>query len=97
MSGDVSLTMRNAETGQNVYIHIGDTPLRGSVPVTPSGIAVMFRTGNTENEFVTGGTNQWAPVDLSAKDLAQLVNESAAANKPARVAARQEKRKNDKT
>ncbi|MDV7391904.1 hypothetical protein RZS08_11140, partial [Arthrospira platensis SPKY1] len=75
VSGDVSLTMRNAETGQNVYIHIGDTPLRGSVPVTPSGIAVMFRTGNTENEFVTGGTNQWAPVDLSAKDLAQLVNE----------------------
>lgn len=95
VSGDVSLTMRNAETGQNVYIHIGDTPLRGSVPVTPSGIAVMFRTGNTESEFVTSGTNQWAPVDLSAKDLAQLVNESAAANKPARVAAQQEKRKNE--
>ncbi|MGE0106406.1 MAG: helicase-related protein, partial [Thiomonas sp.] len=95
VSGDVSLTMRNAETGQNVYIHIGDTPLRGSVPVTPSGIAVMFRTGNTESEFVTGGTSQWAPVDLSAKDLAQLVNESAAANKPARVSAQQEKRKNE--
>src|SRR5690606_31611090 len=37
-SGEVSLTMRHAETGTNVYIHIGDSSLRGVVPMTSSGI-----------------------------------------------------------
>lgn len=42
-SGDVSLTMTNPDNGNNVYITIGDSSLRGVVPMTESGIAIMYR------------------------------------------------------
>lgn len=73
-SGDVSLTMTNPDNGNNVYITIGDSALRGVVPMTASGIAIMYRVGQNGDKYATRGTNTWAPVDLSANDLANLVN-----------------------
>lgn len=73
-SGDVTLTMHNPDNGNNVYITIGDTSLRGVVPMTPSGIAIMYRVGQNGDRYATRATNTWAPVDLSANDLATLVN-----------------------
>lgn len=75
-SGDVSLTMRNPETGNNAYIKIGDTALRGVVSATPSGIGIMYRIG-TGDRYATRSGNKWAPVDLSANELATLVHGSA--------------------
>jgi len=73
-SGDVSLTMKNPDNGNNVYITIGDTSLRGVVPSTASGIAIMYRVAQNGDRYATRGGNTWAPVDLSANDLAALVN-----------------------
>lgn len=73
-SGDVSLVMQNPDNGNNVYITIGDTSLRGVVPTTPSGIAIMYRVGQNGDRYATRATNTWSPVDLSANDLAKLVN-----------------------
>lgn len=81
-SGDVTLTMRHPETGNNAYITIGDTTLRGMVPSTRSGIAVMYRVGGGDR-YATKAGNTWAPVDLSANDLAALVHSSA---RPAQAA-----------
>lgn len=76
-SGDVSLTMTNPDNGNNVYITIGDSALRGVVPMTDSGIAIMYRVGQNGDRYATRATNTWAPVDLSANDLAALVNSRA--------------------
>ncbi|MGY2437944.1 hypothetical protein ACW4FQ_32925, partial [Escherichia coli] len=57
----------------NVYITIGDTSLRGMVPSTPSGIAIMYRVGPGTDRYASKAGNTWAPVDLSANDLAALV------------------------
>ncbi|QLI49470.1 hypothetical protein vBPaeMUSP25_31 [Pseudomonas phage vB_PaeM_USP_25] len=73
-SGDVSLVMRNEDNGNNVYITIGDTALRGVVPSTPSGIALMYRVGPGTDRYAAKAGNTWGPVDLSANDLAALVN-----------------------
>lgn len=73
-SGDVSLVMQNPDNGNNIYITIGDTSLRGVVPTTPSGIAIMYRVGQNGDRYATRATNTWSPVDLSANDLAKLVN-----------------------
>lgn len=73
-SGDVSLTMHHPDTGTNVYVTIGDTALRGMVPSTPSGIAIMYRVATGSDRFAAKGGNTWAPVDLSASDLAALVS-----------------------
>lgn len=73
VSGDVSLVMRNEDSGNNVYITIGDTSLRGMVPSTPSGIAIMYRVGPGTDRYASKAGNTWAPVDLSANDLAALV------------------------
>lgn len=71
VSGEVSLTMRHADTGTNVYVHVGDTALRGVMPTTPSGIAVMARVSTTAGDkYANKGTNHWMQVDLSAADLA---------------------------
>lgn len=91
-SGDVSLTMRDANQGVNVYVTIGEAALRGVVPTTPSGIAVMYRVSTQPNDQfatrMTGGgmsTNRWAPVDLSAADLAAIIMQEAKGTAPAMV------------
>ncbi len=78
VSGEVSLTMRHPETGTNVYVHISDTSLRGVVPMTPSGITVMYRVSSKAGDtYATKGTNRWSPVDLSAADLAGIIAKEA--------------------
>lgn len=76
-SGDVTLTMRNPDTGNNVYIHVGDTALRGVVPSTASGIAIMYRVGPGTDRYAAKAGNTWAPVDLSANELAALMSNHA--------------------
>ena len=92
-SGDVTLTMHNPDTGQNAYVHIGDSALRGVVPMTPSGIAVMYRLG-AGDRYATKAGNTWAPVDLSANDLAQLVVGSVRANMESEATATSEESTN---
>lgn len=57
-SGDVTLTMRHPETGNNACITIRDTTLRGIAPSTCSGIAVMHRVGSA-NRYATKAGNTW--------------------------------------
>ena len=64
-SGDVTLSMFHPEMQRGVYIHIGDTALRGVVPSTKSGIAVMMRTTKAGDPW-GGDQNQWMPVDLTS-------------------------------
>lgn len=79
-SGDVSLTMRHPESNTNVYVHLGDSALRGMFPSTPSGIAVMARTSQVQGDtYANNGQNRWMPVDLSASDLASLLLSDARA------------------
>ncbi|MGL5156269.1 MAG: PLxRFG domain-containing protein [Aeromonas veronii] len=70
VSGDVSLTMRNPDTGENVYVTIGGSALRGTVPTTQSGIAIMWRKDVTEDRYAARATNRWAKPDMSANELA---------------------------
>lgn len=72
-SGDISLTLAGPD-GVGVYVHIGDTALRGVVPTTTSGVAIMFRAAQNGDKYGVKGANQWAPVDLSAADFAALVD-----------------------
>jgi N12 class adenine-specific DNA methylase len=80
-SGDVSLTMKRGNVG--VYLTIGDTSLRGMVPMTKSGIAIMGRFTNRPDEdrfasSANGGTpNQWLPVNLNATEMADWVIQRA--------------------
>lgn len=76
-SGDVTLIMQNPDNGNKAYITIGDTSLRGVVPSTESGIAIMYRVGAGEDRYASKHGNTWAPVDLSANELALLINNSA--------------------
>lgn len=71
VSGDISLKM-DGPNGTGIYIHMSDTSLRGVVPTTTSGIAIMYRTTTTEDRSGTRSQNRWAPVDLSATDLARM-------------------------
>ena len=97
-SGDVSLTLVNPETGSGIYVHIGDTSLRGVVPTTQSGIAIMFRAASADNKFGTGmgSGNRWAPTDLSAADFAIMLDKEAKqyADRKA-AAANKENKQND--
>ncbi len=76
-SGDVSLVMQNPDNGNKAYITIGDTSLRGVVPSTESGIAIMYRVGTGEDRYASKHGNTWAPVDLSANELAAMVSGKA--------------------
>lgn len=79
-SGDVSLTMYRPDGG-GIYVTIGDTTLRGIAPTTKSGIAIMFRAASEDNKLGTRSTNRWAPVDLSAADMAIMLDKEAKAGK----------------
>lgn len=73
-SGDVSMVMRNPDNDSAVYITIGGTSLRGMVPSTDSGISIMYRVGTGSDRYAAKAGNTWAPVDLSANELAALMN-----------------------
>ncbi len=83
VSGEVSLHLRNAETGANVYATIGATSMRGAVPTNGAGVSVMYRVAMKEGDKqAVSGVNRWAPVDLTAIDLADTIAWEAGRNKP---------------
>lgn len=76
-SGDVSLTLDG--TGDaGVYVTISGTSLRGAVPTTPSGISILFRVAKAGDKLGIKDRNRWMPVDLSASDLAELMDQAVA-------------------
>lgn len=77
-AGEVNLTMYHPDGG-GIYAKIGDSSLRGVVPTTPSGIAIMYRGASVSDKFGSKSTNRWAPVDLSAADLADILEKEAKA------------------
>lgn len=85
-SGEVSLTMVRAD-GTGIYAQIGDTTLRNMVPSTASGIAIMYRTATKDDRYGVRGQNRWAPVDLSAADIAEVFAKEAAKGMPRPAAA----------
>lgn len=78
-SGDVTLSMFHPEMQRGIYIHIGDTALRGVVPSTKSGIAVMMRTTKAGDPW-GGDQNKWMPVDLTSAELATFAAQSVEKN-----------------
>ena len=76
-SGDVHLHMI-APSGTGIYATIGDSSLRGVVPMTTSGITLMYRT--TDGSYGKSGANQWGRVDLAAAELAAELADHAERN-----------------
>lgn len=72
VSGDVSLSMKRGDV--HIYVTVGASALRGVVPGTGAGVAVMFRAGKGND---TKGTNRWVSPDLPARDLAALITQEA--------------------
>jgi len=68
-SGDVTLVMFHPVLDRGIYIRIGETALRGVVPSTKSGIAVMMRTTKSGDPW-GGDKNRWMPVDMTSTELA---------------------------
>ena len=74
VSGDVTLAMIHPETGMNAYVDVGGSSMRGAVPTTKAGVAMLWRVSQNEGDkYATRGVNMWAPVDLSAVDLADTI------------------------
>lgn len=78
-SGDVTLAMFHPELERGIYIHIGDTALRGVVPSTKSGIAVMMRTTKGGDPW-GGDQNRWMPVDMTSAELANSAADAVEKN-----------------
>lgn len=78
-SGDVTLAMFHPELERGIYIHIGDTALRGVVPSTKSGIAVMMRTTKAGDPW-GGDQNRWMPVDMTSAELANSAADAVEKN-----------------
>jgi len=78
-SGDVTLSMFHPEFERGIYIHIGDTALRGVVPSTKSGIAVMMRTTKAGDPW-GGDQNRWMPVDMTSAELADSAADAVEKN-----------------
>lgn len=72
VSGDVSLSMKRGDV--RIYATVGASSLRGVVPGTGAGVAVMFRAGKGSD---TNGMNRWVSPDLPARDLAALITQEA--------------------
>ncbi|WP_426106341.1 PLxRFG domain-containing protein [Massilia sp. TSP1-1-2] len=87
-AGDVMLTMFHPEKQHGIYLHVGDSSIRGMVPTTKSGIALMMRVGSQADQSGTKDKNRWLPVNLSAVDLAELAAKAvhARAVAPAQLA-----------
>lgn len=84
VSGDVTMTMRHPETGANIYAHVGETALRGVVPTTQSGVAVMYRVSKQPGDtYGSLGTNRWAPTTLTAGEFVAILEGEAKGAPPA--------------
>ncbi|MDV3479887.1 PLxRFG domain-containing protein [Sphingobium yanoikuyae] len=74
VSGDVTLHLRHPASGTNVFAIVGAGSLRGVVPTDGAGVSLMYRVSTKKGDKqATAGTNRWAPVDLSAIDLADTI------------------------
>lgn len=74
VSGDVTLHLRHPANGTNIFAIVGAGSLRGVVPTDGAGVSLMYRVSTKEGDKqATAGTNRWAPVDLSAIDLADTI------------------------
>lgn len=71
VSGDVTMRMAGPD-GRGAYVTISGGSMRGTVPSTTSGVNIMYRA-TQDNDTGQRATNQWAPVDLSANDLADMI------------------------
>ncbi|WP_422932569.1 PLxRFG domain-containing protein [Sphingobium cupriresistens] len=72
--GDVTLHLAHPDTGANVFIIAGGSGLRGAVPTNAAGVSLMYRVSRKEGDKqAKAGVNRWAPVDLSAVDLADTI------------------------
>jgi hypothetical protein len=67
-SGDVMLALFNPGLDRGIYINIGGTSIRGAVPTTRSGVAVMMRVTKAGDPY-GGSQNRWMPVNLSSEEL----------------------------
>lgn len=68
-SGEVSLAMKKGQV--QVYARISGTSLRGAVPTTKSGVAVLSRVSTSPNDrFAARGDNHWLDVGLTSSELA---------------------------
>lgn len=75
-SGEVSLTLRNPAAGVNVHVQVAGSSLRGVVPGTASGVSVLARAGTSSDRYAARSDdsgNRWLPTDLSALDLAGML------------------------
>ncbi len=79
VSGDVSMSVVDKD-GNGVYVNIGTT-LAGP----NGGISLMARKATSTDRYGTKGQNQWLPVDLPVKELADRLERIArpAAKAPA--------------
>lgn len=97
-SGDVSLALFNETAGHGIYVTIGESSLRGVVPTTDSGIAVMMRVTERDRPY-GGASNQWMPTTLSAMELASkietAVDQFAAPEKSTTLTTNYEQKDND--
>lgn len=96
VSGEVWFSMEDSESGKTVEAIVSGGSLRGTVPSTKSGVSVMFRA-NTERQG--GGTaygiNRWAPVTLTAGELAAMMLTEARGRTTADMVARPAKENAD--
>lgn len=76
VSGEVSMTMKHIDTGMNVYANIQGSSLRGVVPTSPSGVSIMFRA-SADDIYGARGQNMWAPLNLTAGQLAEAMDKAA--------------------
>lgn len=75
-SGSASLTVTDGKA--NVYITIGASSLRGVVPGTKQGVAVMARVGPAgDDRYATKTANNWLETGLSAAELATWAEDRA--------------------
>lgn len=72
VAGDASLVMFNDAIGKGIYVHIGESALRGTVPTSNSGIGVMMRVTDAADPF-GGRENLWMDPSLTARDLAEHI------------------------
>lgn len=82
VAGAASLTMFNAEAGHGIYVTVAAGSMRGMVPTSRSGIAVMARVTNAGDPF-GGAHNQWLDPSLTAKDLAEHMHGAVLRTAPA--------------
>lgn len=82
-SGDVTMSLYAPERDASVHLTITGASLRGVVPMTKSGVAVMFRVAPGREFTATGGTNRWASTSLTAAELGETIRKALAAVKSA--------------